>query len=100
MATFLYLFKNDTPEDSRDVDMTAWNAFIDGLQQGGHFVGGGPLGDGCVRKSNSTTDEILDQFSGYMVVTADNLKQAASLLDDCPTIRDGGSVEVRHVSEV
>ena len=99
MATFLYLFKNDVPADSSDGDMRSWNAFIDELRQGGHFVGGGALGDGCVRKLKATTDEISDQLAGYMVITAESLQEANALLDECPTIRGGGSVEVRRIPE-
>lgn len=99
MATFVYLFKNDMLDGSVIDDMTAWNAFIDELRKGGHFIGGGALGEGCVRQRAATTDEVSDQFAGYMVVTAKSLQEAAALLDDCPTIRGGGSVEVRCVPE-
>ena len=100
MATFLCLFKTDSAEGSAEANTNAWNAFIDRLRKKGHFVGGGPLGEGCVRKRDSTIAEISSQFGGYMVVNADSLKTATSLLDDCPTILGGGSVEVRHVPEV
>ena len=96
MATFPYLFKNDIPADG---DTTSWDAFIDKLRRGGHFIGGGALGDGCVRKLETTTDDISDQLAGYMVVTAESLQEAKALLDECPTIRGGGSVEVRRVPE-
>lgn len=100
MATFLYLFKNDTSEESSKGDVSGWNHFIDKLAVAEHFVGGGPLGAGCVRKRESTIDEVSEQFGGYMVITAGSLQEAAALLDDCPTIQSGGSVEVREVPEV
>lgn len=99
MATFLYLFKNDIPADSSDGDMTLWDTFIDELRRGGHFVGGGALGDGCVRKLETQTDEISDQLAGYMVIAAESLQETNALLDKCPTIRGGGSVEVRRVPD-
>jgi len=99
MATFLYLFRNDVPGDSGDGNITSWESFIHRLRQAGHFVGGGALGDGCVRQLETTTEEISDQLAGYMVITAESLKQANALLDECPTIRGGGSVEVRRVPE-
>ena len=99
-ATFLYLFKNDALDSSTAGDMNEWGTFIDGLRERGHFVGGGPLGEGCLRRPESITDEVSEQLGGYMVVTANSLEQAAALLDSCPTTRAGGTVEVRHVSEV
>ena len=99
MATFLYLFRNDTSPNLADNDTTSWDAFIEKLREGGHFVGGGALGDGCVRKLETATDEISNQMAGYMVVTAASLQEAKELLDECPTIRRGGSVEVRCVPD-
>ena len=100
MATYLYLFKNDAPDRSTAGDMNEWAIFIDGLRESGHFIGGGPLGEGCLRRPESTTDEVSEELGGYMVVTANSLEQAAALLDTCPTTRGGGTVEVRHVPEV
>jgi hypothetical protein len=100
MATYLYLFKNDTSTDSADGDAASWDTFIGVLRDGGHFVGGGALGTGCVRKLETTADEISAQIAGYMVVTAESLQEATALLDECPTIRRGGSVEVRHVPDM
>ena len=97
MANYLYLFKDDVIQP---MDMQAWGTFIDHLIERDHFVGGGPLGDGCTRQGNAPNDAITHSIAGYMVVTADSLEQAVAMLDRCPTIVAGGSVEVRLVPEV
>ena len=83
MATYLYLLHSDFSETHAD-NVDGWGAFIAGLRKGGHFIGGGTLGEGCTRRLGSTSDAVTKTIAGYMVITADNLEQAAELLSDNP----------------
>ena len=63
---------------------------------------GGRLGGGSVVTSESTTDgpfvEAKEVVGGFMIVSAENLEEAAEVARECPgVVMPGSSVEVREI---
>jgi len=101
METYIFIVHNDPTDRAVSDVMEAWDAYINGLIETGNFVGGGPMGDGCTRGPSDTVSKQFDaNLCGYFVVNAASLEAATAMLDDCPTIQGGGTVEVRHVPRV
>lgn len=95
MPDFLYLIHDDVEDKQADEDPNAWAEFIATLRKGGHFSGGSSLGEGCSRRGGSVGKTLTPGIAGYMLIHARDLAQATALLDTCPVIRRGGTVEVR-----
>lgn len=63
---------------------------------------GGKLGDGKVVSSTGATDgpfaESKEVIGGFMIVSADDLEEAAQVARECPgVVMPGSSVEVREI---
>lgn len=73
--------------------MAAWGAWFGEL--GAAVVdGGAPFGENVVVGSGTAT------ASGYSIVTADSLDDAATLAKGCPILDNGGSVAVHEALEM
>jgi len=112
MKEFMMLFRNTqrseedfaqlSPEDMQ-AEVQRWQDWIGGIAAQDKFVETNALGmQGKVVKANNVvTDgpyiELKEMVGGYIVVKADDIDEAVKLSEGCPTLLDGGSVEVRDV---
>jgi hypothetical protein len=113
MADFLYVFRGGmsgtqqfSPEQMQK-HMQAWGTWIGELSKRGQFKGGDPLDAGGKQvkgKKKSIVDgpfaEAKDLVGGYLLVTAENLDDAAELARGCPILEVDGSVEVRPIRKM
>jgi hypothetical protein len=109
MSEFLFLYRNEestdrmSPEEGQAV-MQKWMAWMKKLGEQGHLKNvGQPLeyGGKVVQANKTITDgpyaEAKDLVSGYTLISADSLDEAAELAKGCPIFERGGLVEVRPV---
>ncbi|WP_343672586.1 YciI family protein [Chitinophaga sp.] len=82
-------------------EMTEW---VEGLAVTGNFIGGEPLwSEGrYVTKNEIVSDgpfiEAKEGVSGYIMISAENLEQAAALAQTCPILQRGElEIEVRPI---
>jgi|SRR5580704_17025997 hypothetical protein len=96
MTEYIFLMHDDA---TQDLDQNAWDPYFDKLKQGGFMQGGSAIGDGvCVRKSGAP-GPLTEYLAGYVMVTANSLDQAKSLLTGNPGFEAGGTVEIRELLE-
>jgi hypothetical protein len=96
------------PEEERNASYPQWMAFTKGIVDSGHFR----AGDALEPTSTATTvrmgkdkpvatdgpfAETKEQLGGYYLIEADNLDDAVAIAGRIPSVRMGGSVEVRPV---
>lgn len=108
MKEFMMIFRSDkdkpmpSPEEMQ-VAVRHWQDWIGGIAAQGKFVATNALGfQGKTVHSNGTvTDgpytELKEIVGGYIIVKAENLDEAVKLSEGCPTLSNGGNVEVRDV---
>jgi len=111
MSNFLYLFRGGdedfnswTPEE-QGAHMQVWEKWMGGLAQEGKLIGGEQLfAEGAVVKNGGEviTDgpfaEGAEMIGGYVIVVANDLKEAISISKTCPIFDyKGAFVEVRQV---
>ncbi len=108
MKEFMMIFRSSqsverpTPEAMK-AQVKVWQDWIGGIAAQGKFVATNALGmQGKVVKTNNViTDgpyvEVKEMVGGYIIVKAENLDEAITLSEGCPTLSYGGSVEVRDV---
>jgi hypothetical protein len=83
----------DTPEQQQ-ASMAAWGAFLGGL--GESLVdAGNPFG-----ASTSVGASAPAGLSGYTIITAGSLDEAAEKAKDAPVVANGGAVQVYEALEV
>ena len=101
---------NGLPEAERAAVMTDYRAWTERLHGSGRHHGSAQLEGSAsattVRQRNGkpmVTDgpfaETKEQFGGYHLVECENLDEALALAQGIPTLRVGGTVEVRRVLE-
>jgi len=101
MQKFMLIVKEDLAELKRNGDaerfrrmriMTAW---AESLQDSVNFLGGEPLE---VTRRLVTRDQILSDgpfieakegISGYIMINAENIEQAAAIAQGCPLVQQG-----------
>jgi len=94
MAKFVYIFTGgQMAEDpaAREEAMQAWGAWFGTLgdsvtDMGNPFAGSATVGSAGVTNGGAA--------SGYSVITADSLDEAAALAKGCPIVAGGGTVGV------
>jgi hypothetical protein len=108
MKEFMMIFRNDkdrpkpSPEQMQGM-IKQWQDWIGGIASQGKFVATNALGfEGKTVHSDATiTDgpyaEVKEIVGGYIIVKAENIDEAVSLSEGCPTLASGGKVEVRDV---
>jgi hypothetical protein len=113
MSDFVFLFRvgaaeqreaMGTPERAQQ-SMQAWMAWMRDLEASGHLKDRGqPLDrSGRVVRGHGrvVTDgpyiEVKDLVAGFIVVSAQDINQAAELASGCPMLAGEGSVEIRPV---
>jgi hypothetical protein len=97
MAKYVYIYKGggmpETEEEGKKV-MEAWTSWLGGM--GDHVVDmGAPFGASAGVSGGTTSG-----LSGYSVVTAGSLDEAAEHAKGCPVFASGGGVEVYEVVEM
>jgi hypothetical protein len=96
MAKFVYVYTGgqmaDTPAAQEEA-MQAWGEWFGTL---GDAVTdpGAPFGGAVTVSPTGTASGGAAGASGYTIVTADSLDQAATLAKGCPVLTGGGSVEI------
>ncbi len=94
MSTFLFAYrapKNYTPGDPEA--MAAWQAFFEDMGSGVVDVGNPIFARTAL--GNSADDTVL---GGYSLVSADDLESAVAMARGCPTLKNGGGVEVGELT--
>ena len=81
-------------EAGRQQIMEAWGRWFGSL--GDRVVDGGtPFGPSTVVSSSTANGQAASSgLTGYSIIKADSLQQAAESARGCPIVLDGGSVEV------
>jgi hypothetical protein len=96
MAKFVYIFTGgQLAEDpaAREESMQAWGAWFGTLGDAVTDMGN-PFGAAATVSSGGVTAGGAAAASGYTVITADSLDEAAGLAKGCPIVADGGTVEI------
>ena len=97
---------NAIPEKEREVVMRDYGAWVDAVTANGQYLAGGKLkasaASTTVRVKNGKpviTDgpfaETREQLGGYHIVECSDLDEALALAARVPTLRVGGTMEVR-----
>jgi hypothetical protein len=108
MQEFMMIFRGDieqpkpSPEQMQEV-MKLWQDWIGGIAAQGKFVATNALGfegrtinsEGVV--SDGPYAEVKEMVGGYLLCKAENLDDAISMIEGCPTVFNGGTVEVRDI---
>jgi hypothetical protein len=94
MGNYLFGYRGGggmaTTDEERQAAMAAWGAWFG--QLGDAIVDpGNPFGPSTSVGGNGSSGSAL---SGYSVIKADSLDAAAALVDGCPVLSQGGSVDV------
>ncbi|OMP75613.1 MULTISPECIES: YciI family protein [unclassified Chitinophaga] len=110
MEKFMLLIREDLQklkeytDKDRDYGIKEMTAWVEGLAATGNFVGGEPLWtEGrYVTKDAIISDgpfiEAKEGVSGYILINAENLEQAAALAQTCPIVQRGElEIEVRPI---
>lgn len=110
MEKFLFIIREDLrqlkkyTEEDRNRGMQEMSRWVESLAESWNYVGGEPLGPSgrYVNKENVLSDgpfiEAKEGISGYLVVHAENLDQAASFAQTCPLVMRGEmAIEVRPI---
>ena len=92
-------------EEELQADIALMIKWVEGLSASGHYVQGDPLEPEVhvAKKDGILTDgpfiESKEAVSGYMIIKADNLKQASEIAQSCPTgiWNNVRSIEVRPI---
>jgi hypothetical protein len=110
MEKFLFVIREDMKvlnaysKEQRNWGMQEMTRWIESLAESWNYVGGEPLTitGRYVSRENVISDgpfiESKEGISGYLLVNAENLDQAASFAQTCPLVLQGSMViEVRPI---
>jgi len=113
MDKFLLLIREDMdklkalPEEDFQACIRLMSVWVEELAQNGNYVSAEPLQTigRYVSKENVLSDgpfiEAKEAISGYFIIRAENLEQAASIAQNCPRILNNiGVMEVRQIMEL
>ena len=97
MANFLLAYTGGamaTTEAEQKAAMEAWGGWFGGL--GDAVVdGGNPCsGSKTVASDGSISDGAAGMISGYSILKAESLDEAAKMAKGCPVLSSGGTVQV------
>jgi hypothetical protein len=79
-------------EEERNAAMARWGAWFEGLGDAVEEIGN-PFG-GSTSVTPAGSNGAASGLTGYSVITAGSLDDAASKAGGCPILQSGGSVEV------
>ncbi|PCE66695.1 YciI family protein [Sediminicola luteus] len=110
MKEFMFIIRGGedmnsySPEEMQQ-HMNDWENWMGGLAQKEQLVGGQPLFDQAIsitQKGSKVTDRPLAEgkelVGGYIIVKANDLKQAADLAQGCPGFDHDCTIEVREIN--
>jgi len=110
MNEFVLIFRNDfQPEvkfspDEMQAIMQQWQTWMGGMAAQGQLASSGNRlgGDGKTLRpgsviTNGPYAEIKEMISGYIIVNAATIDEAAEIAKGCPILHVGGNVEVRDI---
>ncbi len=92
-----YIFLMHADHSGSAGDSAAWGRYISMLRATGKFEGGSSMGDGMCVNHSGTTKPITAHLSGYMLIQAQSLEDARTLLVGNPVLDAGGTVEIREL---
>jgi len=88
-----------TNEADRKVAMEKWGGWF--AQLGASVAdGGNPFGPSTAIGSDGSTVAASAALTGYSILTAESLADAADLAKGCPVLDNGGTVEVYEAIDV
>ncbi|WP_221392362.1 YciI family protein [Dyadobacter sp. NIV53] len=113
MEKFLLLIREDMeklkvlPDEEFQACIHRMGQWVEELAETGNYVAAEPLRTigRYVSKENVLSDgpfiEAKEAISGYFIINAENLEQAAAIAQTCPQVVNGNSVvEVRPILEL
>lgn len=87
-----------TPEQQQAM-IAAWTAWYTAL--GDHVADpGNPTGASSTVSASGRSEGGASKVTGYTVLSADSLDQAAELTKGCPILADGGNIEIYETFNV
>src|SRR5687768_16589721 len=96
-------YSNASPKEMEALT-NKWKTWAGGLAASGKLASNGPrlAMEGKVLKAGGVvTDgpfvEIRERLGSFIVVKAESLEEATTLAHGCPTLDQGGSVEIREI---
>ena len=98
MAKFVLAYKGggtmgEDPAEQQKI-MEQWMSWFGGLGESVVDMGS-PFGPTCTVKSDgSTGDGASSQLTGYSIIEAQSISDAASKAKGCPVLSGGGAIEV------
>jgi hypothetical protein len=96
MAKFLFLYSGgqiaETPE-AQEESMQVWTTWFGSLGDSVVDIGN-PFSASSTVTAGGPSDGGASKLSGYSIVNAESLSEAAQKADGCPVLQSGGSVEV------
>ena len=96
MAKFLYLYTGgqmaETPE-AQEAAMQEWTNWFATLGDSVTDIGN-PFGAGTTVSNGSAGNGGVSKLSGYSIINAESLADAADKANKCPVLQSGGTVEV------
>ena len=102
MGKYLLAYKGGgiaTTDEARQKAMERWGGWF--AQLGAAVAdGGNPFGPSTAVGSDGSTIDATAAITGYSILTADSLSDAADLAKGCPVLENGGSVEVYEAIDV
>jgi hypothetical protein len=110
MNEFVLLFRSEaqpekrfSPDEMQSI-MQKWQDWMGGMAAKGQLANGGNRlgGDGKTIKpsavvTNGPYAEIKEMITGFIVVKAGTIDEAAEIAKGCPILNAGGNVEVRNI---
>jgi hypothetical protein len=103
MANYVLVYKGGSmaqTEAEREAAMAAWGQWFAGLGQA-VVEAGNPFGPSLsVTDGGAVSDGAPSALTGYSVLAADSLGDAAAKAKSCPVLSNGGSVEVYETIDV
>jgi hypothetical protein len=96
VAKFVFLYSGgemaETPE-AQEESMQAWTTWFSRLGDSVVEIGN-PFGSSSTVTADGGSDGGTSGLSGFSIVSAGSLHEAAAKVDGCPVLRSGGRVEV------
>jgi hypothetical protein len=96
------------PEPERDAIMQEYSAWIQDIERSGHHIATGKLRPSSAATTIRAKDgkrvitdgpfaETKEQLGGYHLIECKDLDEAIAIAGNIPTLRVGGTIEVRPV---
>ena len=96
MSKFVYLYSGgqvaETPEAQQE-SMRVWGEWFGALGSSVADIGN-PFGSGSTVQGRGASAGGASKLSGYSIVEAGSLDEAAAKANGCPVLASGGSVEI------